>query len=78
MQKQFCEIQADSSVHAVSIDPDVRTPLYGILLGKIGQYNIRQIIHLYKYMDNLDSIRDKLAASNSKCKNKNLIMQFLR
>ncbi len=53
-----------------SIDPGFTwySPTKGV--GKIGQYDIGWIIHLCKYMDNLHSIRDKLAASNSKRKNK--------
>ena len=74
MQKQLCETQADGSVYAVSIDPGVYTPFtwYSPTKGvsKIGQYDIGWIIRLCKYMDNLHSIRDKLAASNSKRKNK--------
>ena len=88
MQKQLRETQADGSVHAVSIDPGVRTPFTWYSptkgVGKIGQYDIGRIIRLCKYMDNLHSIRDKLAASNSKRKNKkalrldNAISQMIR
>src|SRR6185312_15408158 len=62
----------DGSVHAVSIDPGVRTPFtwYSSTknVGKIGQYkyDIGRIIRLCKHMDNLLSIKDKLAASSSK------------
>jgi len=70
MQKQLHETR---SVHAVSIDPGIRTPFTWYSptkgVGKIGQYDIGRIIRLCKYMDNLYSIRDKLA-SNSKRKNK--------
>src|SRR6266542_3193405 len=65
MQKQLCETQADGPVHAVSIDPGICTPFTWYSptkgVGKIGQYDIGRIIHLCKYMDNLHSIRDKLA-----------------
>ena len=74
MQEQLCETQADGSVHAVSIDPSVCTPFTWYSptkgVGKIGQYDIGWVIHLCKYMDNLHSIKDKVAASNLKCKNK--------
>ena len=73
-QKQLCETQADSSIHAVSIDSGVRTPFTWYSptkgVGKIGQYDIGRIICLCKHMDNLHSIKDKLAASSSKRKKK--------
>ena len=72
-QKQLRETQAD--IHAVSIDPGVHTlftwysPTKGV--GKIGQYDIGRIIRLCKHMvDNLLSVKDKLAASSSKRKKK--------
>ena len=68
-QKQFRETQAD--IHAVSIDPGIRTPFTWCSptkgVGKIGQYDIGRIIRLCKHMDNLLSIK---AASSSKCKKK--------
>ena len=73
-QKQLHETQADGSVHAVSIDPGVRTPFTWYSptkgVGKIGQYDIGRIIRLCKHMDNILSIKDKLAASSSNRKKK--------
>ena len=66
--------QADSSIHAVSIDPGDLTPFTWYSptkgVGIISQYDIRRIIRLCKHMDNLLSIMDKLAASSSKRKKK--------
>ena len=57
-----------------SIDPGVRTPFTWYSptkgVGKIGQYDIGRIIRPCKHMDNLLSIKDKLAASSSKRKKK--------
>ena len=65
MQKQLHETR---SVHAVSIDPGIRTPFTWYSptkgVGKIGQYDIGRIIRLCKHMDTLLSIKDKLAASS--------------
>ena len=67
MQKQLCKTQTDGSVHVVSIDPGIHTPFtwYSPIkgVGKIGQYDIGQIICLCKYIDNLHSIKD--AGNNS-------------
>ena len=73
-QKHLRETQADSSIHAVSIDPGVRTLFawYSLTkgVGKLANTTLKQIIRLCKHMDNLFSIKDALAASSSKRKKK--------
>lgn len=73
-QKQLCEIQADSPIHAVSIDLRVRIPFTWYSptkgVGKIGGHDISQIVRLCIYMDNLTSKKDQLIISTSKCKKK--------
>ena len=74
IQKQLCETQADSSIHAVSIDLGVRTPFtwYSPIkgVGKIGEHDISQIVRLCMYMDDLISKKDRLIILTSKCKKK--------
>jgi IS605 OrfB family transposase len=64
--------ETQAGVHAVAIDPGVRTPFTWYSptkgVGKIGQYDIGRIIRLCQHMDNLISRRDKLALSSSKRK----------
>ena len=66
------ETQADGSIHAVSIDPGVRTPFTWYSptkgTGKIGQNDIGRIIRICEHMDALISKRDQLTASSSKRK----------
>jgi len=73
-QKQLRETQADSSIHAVSIDPGVRTPFTWYSptkgVGKIGEHDISRIVRLCMYMDNLISKKDQLIISTSKRKKK--------
>ena len=72
MQKQLCEIQANSSVHAVFIDPGICTsftwysPTKGV--GKIGEHDIGRIVRLCTYMDKLISQQSKFNRSTSKRK----------
>jgi len=71
-QKQHRETQADGSIHAVSIDPGVRTPFTWYSptkgTGKIGQRDIGRVVRLCKYMDDLISRMDRLKKSSSKRK----------
>ncbi|RUO95727.1 hypothetical protein BC936DRAFT_143356 [Jimgerdemannia flammicorona] len=70
IQKQVHETQVD--IHTIDIDPDVHIPFtwYSSIkgVGKIRQYDIGCIIHLYQHMDNLISRKDKLVSSNLKHK----------
>jgi putative transposase len=74
MQKQPRETQADGSIHAVSIDPGIRTPFTWYSptkgIGKIGQQDIGRIFRLCQHMDNLISRKTNLAQSTSKRKKK--------
>jgi IS605 OrfB family transposase len=71
-QKQHRETQADGSVHAVSIDPGVRTPFTWYSptkgTGKIGQRDIGRVVRLCQHMDDLISRMDRLNESSSKRK----------
>ncbi|CAG8568043.1 15412_t:CDS:2, partial [Cetraspora pellucida] len=68
------KINCDYIIHAVSIDPGVRTPFTWYSptkdAGKIGNYDIGRIYRLCKYMDDLISKKDKLSNSKSKRKKK--------
>jgi transposase len=72
-QKRPRETQADGSIlHAVAIDPGIRTPFTWYSptkgVGKIGQHDMGRIARLCQHTDNLISRKDKLAASNSRRK----------
>ena len=71
-QKQLRETQADGSVHAVSIDPGVRTPFTWYSptkgTGKIGQRDIGRVVRLCHHMHDLISRMDRLNGSSSKRK----------
>src|ERR1044072_281502 len=72
IEKQHHETQADNSIHAVSIDPGVRTPFTWYSptkgVGKIGEHDIGRIVRLCAYMDKLLSQKDRFNSSTSKCK----------
>jgi putative transposase len=72
----------DGSIHAVSIDPGVRTPFTWYSptkgVGKIGEHDIGRIVRLCTYMDKLISQKNKFNGSTSKRKKirlKDLIKQ---
>jgi IS605 OrfB family transposase len=71
-RKQHRDTQADGSIHAVSIDPGVRTPFTWYSptkgTGKIGNRDIGRVVRLCQYMDDLISRMDRLKASSSKRK----------
>ena len=73
-EKKLHETQVDGSIHAVSIDPGVRTPFTWYSptkgVGKIGEHDIGKIVRLCMHMDGLSSKKDKLASSTSKRKKK--------
>jgi putative transposase len=73
-RKQLRKTQADGSIHAVSIDPGIRTPFTWYSptkgVGKIGGNDIGRIVRICKYMDDLISKKDHLATSTSKRKKK--------
>lgn len=73
-QKHLRETQADGSIHAVSIDPGVRTPFTWYSptkgVGKIGEHDIGRIVRLCTYLDKLISQKDKYYRSTSKRKTK--------
>ena len=60
------------SIHAVSIDPGVRTPFTWYSptkgVGKIGEHDIGRIVRLCTYMDKLISQKNKFNGSTSKRK----------
>ena len=71
-QKQHRETQADDLVHAVSIDPGVRTPFTWYSptkgTGKIGHHDVGRVVRLCQHMDNLISKMDRLNETSSKRK----------
>jgi putative transposase len=73
-EKKLHETQVDGSIHAVSIDPGVRTPFTWYSptkgVGKIGEPDIGKIVRLCMHMDDLSSKKDKLASSTSERKKK--------
>ena len=64
--------QVGGSIHAVSINPGIRTPFtwYSLTkgVGKIGEHDIGWIVRLCTYMDKLISQKNKFNGSTSKCK----------
>ncbi|CAG8580437.1 6062_t:CDS:2 [Cetraspora pellucida] len=74
MSKQARIRETQDVIHAVSIDPGVRTPFTWYSptkgAGKIGNRDIGRIYRLCKYMDDLISRKDKLSNSKSKRKKK--------
>src|SRR5262249_6742901 len=71
-RKQHRETQADGSVHAVAIDPGVRTPFTWYSptkgTGKIGHGDVGRVVRLCQHMDALLSKKDVMSASTSKRK----------